>query len=152
MTRGRASWHLARLTKVCAAGAAALTPPFAANAGGSSSVTATPIKHLVVVFQENIPFDHYFGTYPHALNPPGEPRFDAAPDTPTVNGMTPELLTDNPNSANPIRLPRDEPVVCGSNHDYVAEQKAFDNGLMDRFVEETGSRTPGCDQSHGMDY
>jgi len=26
--------------------------------------TATPIKHLVVIFDENISFDHYFGTYP----------------------------------------------------------------------------------------
>src|SRR5436305_1190476 len=26
--------------------------------------TATPIKHLVVIFQENVSFDHYFGTYP----------------------------------------------------------------------------------------
>lgn len=25
--------------------------------------TATPIKHLVVIFQENVSFDHYFGTY-----------------------------------------------------------------------------------------
>lgn len=23
--------------------------------------TRTPIKHLVVLFQENVPFDHYFG-------------------------------------------------------------------------------------------
>ena len=26
----------------------------------------TPIQHLVVIFQENISFDHYFGTYPVA--------------------------------------------------------------------------------------
>jgi phospholipase C len=32
-----------------------------------------PIKHLVVIFDENISFDHYFGTYPNALNPAGEP-------------------------------------------------------------------------------
>src|SRR5215471_14158196 len=34
--------------------------------------TATPIKHLIIIFQENISFDHYFGTYPNALNPTGE--------------------------------------------------------------------------------
>src|SRR5947209_7784634 len=39
------------------------------------SGTTTPIKHLVVVFQENVSFDHYFATYPYAANPPGEPRF-----------------------------------------------------------------------------
>ena len=25
-----------------------------------------PIKHLVVIFDENVSFDHYFGTYPFA--------------------------------------------------------------------------------------
>jgi phospholipase C len=34
--------------------------------------TKTPIKHLVVIFDENISFDHYFGTYPNALNLPGD--------------------------------------------------------------------------------
>src|SRR5438128_696141 len=29
--------------------------------------TTTPIRHLVVLFQENVSFDHYFATYPHAL-------------------------------------------------------------------------------------
>jgi phospholipase C len=114
--------------------------------------TATPIKHLVVVFQENIPFDHYFGTYPHALNPPGEPRFVPAPGTPAVNGYTPALLTNNPNAVNPKRLEPTAGNKCGSNHGYLAEQKAFDGGLMDRFVEETGSKDPGCDGTKGMDY
>jgi phospholipase C len=41
--------------------------------------TATPIKHLVVIFPESISFDHYFGTYPEAANPPGEPAFHARP-------------------------------------------------------------------------
>jgi phospholipase C len=50
--------------------------------------TATPIKHLVVIFQENVSFDHYFGTYPNAQNPSGEPPFFANPDTPSVNGLT----------------------------------------------------------------
>ncbi len=43
----------------------------------SFSRTATPIKHVVIVFQENVSFDHYFGTYPHAKNPKGEPPFFA---------------------------------------------------------------------------
>ena len=37
----------------------------------------TPIKHVVVIFGENISFDHYFGTYPTATNPPGQPSFTA---------------------------------------------------------------------------
>src|SRR5580692_3547787 len=51
--------------------------------------TATPIKHVVVIFGENISFDHYFGTYPNAANPLNEPQFHARPGTPSVNGLTP---------------------------------------------------------------
>ena len=67
--------------------------------------TATPIKHLVVIFQENASFDHYFGTYPDALNPPGEPRFTAKPGTPHVNGLTPELLLATNRSSTTRRPP-----------------------------------------------
>ena len=31
--------------------------------------TTTPIKHVIVIFGENISFDHYFATYPYATNP-----------------------------------------------------------------------------------
>jgi phospholipase C len=93
--------------------------------------TATPIHHLVVVFQENVSFDHYFGTYPTAPNPPGEPPFHAAAGTPTVNGLSGTLLTNNPNEANPQRLDRSRALTCDQGHGYTAEQKAFDMGLMD---------------------
>ncbi len=101
--------------------------------------TTTPIEHLVVIFQENISFDHYFATYPHAENPPGEPTFHARAGTPSVNGLTGALLTDNPNSFQPFRLDRSRQLVCDQNHEYTAEQQAFDRGLMDKFVEFTGS-------------
>jgi phospholipase C len=67
-----------------------------AAASATSTNTKTPIKHIVVLFQENVSFDHYFGTYPNATNPPGEPKFTAAPNTPTVNGLSPALLSNNP--------------------------------------------------------
>ena len=57
----------------------------------------TPIEHVVVIFQENISFDHYFGTYPNAANTDGN-KFTADPDTPSVNGFTPALMGhNNPN-------------------------------------------------------
>src|SRR5262249_30280698 len=106
-----------------------------ANANGSAQgggqnqsgfATATPIKHLVVIFQENVSFDHYFGTYPDALNPPGEPTFNAAPGTPSVNGLSGALVTNNPNLSNPQRLDRDMAITCDQDHGYTAEQDAFD--------------------------
>lgn len=120
----------------------------------SSAPTTTPIKHVVVLFQENISFDHYFGTYPHAANAAGETPFNAAPGTPSVNGLTQNLLDNNPNSANPKRLAPSDVVPtigCDNNHGYSAEQKAFNGGLMDRFVENTtGSGT--CAGSEVLNY
>ena len=52
------------------------------------SAHATQIKHLVIIFQENVSFDHYFGTYPNATNLSGETPFFARPGTPTVNGLS----------------------------------------------------------------
>ncbi len=105
--------------------------------------TATPVKHLVVIFQENVSFDHYFATYPVAANPPGEPAFHAAPGTPAVNGLTEALLQHNPNSANPRRLTRAQALTCDQDHRYTKEQEAFNGGRMDRFVESTGTAQCG---------
>ena len=101
--------------------------------------TTTPIKHLVVIFQENVSFDHYFATYPNALNPVGEPAFHAAKGTPTVNGLNDGLLTSNPNLGNPQRLARNQAHTCDQGHDYTQEQSSFNHGLMDKFVEFAGA-------------
>ena len=115
--------------------------------GQSRDRTATPIRHLVIVFQENVSFDHYFGTYPVALNPHGEPRFNARPGTPNVNGLTNTLLQNNPNlnpangtgASNAFRLDRSQAVTPDQDHDYTAEQQAFDMGLLDLFPKFTGN-------------
>jgi phospholipase C len=130
-----------------------LTNAFASDGSSpsGSEPSTTPIKHLVVIFQENESFDHYFATYPNATNPPGEPTFLAKPGTPSVNGLGTALLTANPNSANPKRLDRGEALTCDMDHGYADEQKAADNGLMDKFVQFTAGG--GCaDKSIVMDY
>ena len=90
-------------------------------------------------FQENQSFDHYFATYPNAASPPGEPPFQPAPGTPTVNGLTAGLLTNNPNLDQPWRIDRSHaiPVIgtCDNNHGYKAEQRDYDHGLLDQFVQ-----------------
>ena len=115
--------------------------------------TATPIKHLVVIFNENVSFDHYFATYPKATNPPGEPAFPRAPRTPAVNNLaTAHLLTNNPNftntangadAAEPFRLDRTQANTADQNHAYTAEQQAYDGGKADLFPKYTGKGTPG---------
>ena len=102
--------------------------------------TATPIKHVVVIFDENVSFDHYFGTYPNAANTDGSP-FHAKPATPTVNGLTPALLTNNPNLFNPTRLSHSQALTCDQNHGYTPEQRAVNDGMMDKFVQNTETST-----------
>lgn len=101
--------------------------------------TKTPIKHIVVIFQENVSFDHYFATYPNSANPAGEPQFHALPGTPSVNGLTEGLLDANPNGVRPMRLDRSQNYTCDMDHDYTAEQQAFDNGVMDKFQDFTAT-------------
>jgi phospholipase C len=97
--------------------------------------TTTPIKHLVVIFQENASFDHYFGIYPNAANPAGEPAFTPRGNTPAINGLTPQLLTSNPNAVQPFRLDRSQALTCSQVHNYMPEQQAQDAGKMDQFVQ-----------------
>ncbi len=123
--------------------------------------TSTKIKHVIVVFGENISYDHYFGTYPVAQNNPGDTPFTAAVGTPVGNSLsTPldpthsfapvtgvNLLTNNPNftnalngagASNPFRLPKSQASTADQGHNYLPEQQASDNGAMDLFPLYTG--------------
>jgi phospholipase C len=125
---------------LCSATAsAAVADGGAARSRHDGVATSTPVKHLVVIFQENVSFDHYFATYPRAANPAGEPRFIARRDTPAVNGLNDSLLApNNPNSVQPFRLDRSQFETADQDHAYTDEQRAYDSGLMDRFVEHVG--------------
>ncbi|PRC93247.1 phospholipase C [Solimicrobium silvestre] len=132
----------------------------------AAATAATPIQHVVVIFQENVSFDHYFGTYPTAANPAGEPGFTAASGTPVANTLaTPldvtnkfaaltslNLMTKNPttlnakngtNAINPFRLDRSQVVNSDQDHDYQAEQMAFNAGAMDLFPLSLGAANSG---------
>ncbi len=122
--------------------------PAIAESPGTAQSTATPIKHLVVIFQENVSFDHYFGTYPQAANPAGEPAFHAKPGTPNVNGLNSGLLSANPTrlnaqnaegAANPFRLGRAQASTADQDHDYGPEQQALHMGLVDLYPLYTGA-------------
>ena len=128
-----------------------VTPAFANpnhNHGGADTVT--PIKHLVVIFNENVSFDHYFGTYPNALNPPGSPKFKAKDNTPTVNGISGAIATNNPNlnpangagATGPFRLDRSQAGTNDQNHAYGPEEAAAHAGLLDLFPLKVGTAGP----------
>jgi phospholipase C len=121
--------------------------------------TATPIKHVVVLFGENESFDHYFGTYPFAANTDGS-AFRAKPGTPKVNGLYSKitksgpvgpLLTSNPNEYNPQRLTHSEALTCDQNHGYAPEEAAYDNGKADMFVQDTESSST-CNAGQSSEF
>ena len=162
------SWRTASVVATAAVlvagGGAAATAAAASTAAPAAFKgahgTATPIKHVVVIFQENVSFDHYFGTYPNATNTSGQP-FTAKPGTPTVNGLTNALLTANPNGANPQRYSPtniNDVLTCDQDHNYSDEQAAFDGGKMDKFIATVGTGTGtsptgvACKSSDVMNY
>jgi phospholipase C len=118
------------------------TPP-------TPTTASAAIKHVVIIFGENISFDHYFGTYPNALNNPGETKFTAVANTPIPNNYVsnPGLLTANPNlnaangagAANPFRLAPAQAFTADQDHGYTDEQTAFDGGKMDLFPLSVGA-------------
>ncbi|HEY1260539.1 MAG TPA: alkaline phosphatase family protein [Stellaceae bacterium] len=116
-----------RKARLATVAAGAVLAVLAAGPSFADPSAQTPIKHVVVIFGENISFGHYFGTYPLAANPKNEPRFVAAEDTPSANTLLDAgLLTNNPNLRQPFRLKRTEAFTCDMDHDYTDEQKAVD--------------------------
>ena len=145
MIRKNLRWMAAVLL---ATNLAAVTPgPVFAGGNGKGNgggTTTTPIKHVVVIFQENISFDHYFATYPKATNPSEEVQFHAKSSTPSVNGLIQALQEHNNNQDKnavlyqPVRLDPSQNYTCDQTNHYTNEQEAFDSGLMDKFPQFTG--------------
>ena len=157
--RRRIRWLLPLLVVAGIVAAATTAASSRANPPGPPGPgKGTPIKHLVVIFQENVSFDHDFGTYPHAANSDGQPfhgaggaKINGLYNTAGLNGQG-TLLTNNPNNdkdgnqVNPRRLdPADinDVLTCDQDHNYNDEQKAFDGGKMDQFVTSVGTGPTG---------
>lgn len=138
-TRRRVARIGALLGAAALAGAGGTVPASAVSAPGghSGAHTATPIKHVVVIYDENVSFDHYFATYPQAANTDGT-TFKASAHTPKAdNLLNAGLLTKNPNLYLPKRLASSQAMTCDQNHSYGPEQYAADGGKADKYVENT---------------
>jgi phospholipase C len=113
------------------------------GAHATDAVTATPIKHLVVIYDENESYDHYFGTYPVAANTDGV-TFPAT-TAPANRNLVSDHVTGaaNPNSTKPFRLTKAQAATCDGNHNYNPEQQAMDyasgKARMDKFPQHTST-------------
>jgi phospholipase C len=100
--------------------AGALAATVALQGMAAAWTTTSPIEHVVVIFQENVSFDHYFATYPNAKGGDGNP-FTPQPGSPNVNGLNGALLSNNPNFngtiGSPFRLSPSQAATCDQDHD-----------------------------------
>jgi phospholipase C len=156
VTWGLAAAAVTGLVVAGTTGSLASTPkPAPRVIADHSGQTRSPIKHVVVIFDENISYDHYFGTYPKAANTDGT-KFVASRRTPRNNNLvTSGALTHSGNLYNPTRLTPDQAMTCDQNHNYGPEQKAFNLGKMDQFVQNVS--VDSCTGLYGapgltMDY
>jgi phospholipase C len=99
----------------------------------AAPLAKTPIRHLVVIFQENHSFDAYFATYPQARNPAGSRRSMRAGH---AVGQRADADFDRAQSQRLEAVSHRPPAsyTCDQDHEYTAEQKARNGGLMDQFV------------------
>jgi len=96
----------------------------------SSDSKDIPIKHVIIIFQENRSFDSYFGTYP------------GADGIPIRNGV-PTVCNLDPKTGECVKpyLDHDD-VNCGGPHGAEFSLGAVNNGAMNGFIigaEITGS-------------
>ncbi|MGD0550851.1 MAG: alkaline phosphatase family protein [Candidatus Bathyarchaeia archaeon] len=95
-----------------------------------------PIKHIVIIMQENRSFDEYFGTYPNVNGIPSNMRLTTSPGG---NQYVEPYLETNPN-------PR------GGPHSWEAAHEDWDNGKMDGFVWTSGRNAMGYYDYHMLPY
>ena len=102
-------------------GMAGLASLFAAATAEPAPVKRVPmpLNHFVYIIQENISFDHYFGTFPGADGIPKGAKFAYQP------GEAP--------SVPPFHLHRTS-IPASLNHSWQAAHVAADGGKMDGFL------------------
>ena len=101
--------------------------------------TTTPIKHVVIIVEENHTFDNYFGTYPGANGLNGSVSLPAKPGGPQ---------TFSPFHIANLTVRTD---LC---HSWECAHVAYDNGKMDGFVAAVGGSnlTMGYFDYHQIPY
>jgi phospholipase C len=88
--------------------------------------TQTPIKHLIVLMQENHTFDNYFGTYPGADGYPSGTKMPVDPKNPDAGYVVPWHIGDS--------------TITDLNHNAATYREQYNNGKMDGFVSALNRR------------
>ncbi|MHB1743301.1 MAG: alkaline phosphatase family protein, partial [Acidobacteriaceae bacterium] len=130
LTMKEQAYRCGRLIGVCAslvlaAGMFMGLAPRAEAAGKGQAASAPkdiPIKHIIIIFQENRSFDSYFGTFP------------GADGIPMRNGV-PTVCNPDPTTGKCVKPYLDHnDVNCGGPHAAEHSLAVVDNGKMDGFI------------------
>jgi phospholipase C len=90
----------------------------------ASAETNIPIKHIIIIFQENRTFDEYFGTYP------------GADGIPMRNGV-PTVCVPDPVTGKCVRpYHTDTDITCGGPHEAEASMVDVADGKMNGFISD----------------
>jgi len=106
--------------------------------GATGSNNNNPIKHIVVILQENHSFDNYFGTYPGANGIPANACMPINPNA-TAQGCIKPFLTTHFTNAD---LP----------HGYQPATTDVNNGKMDSFMVGEKNNMLGKRDNSSMSY
>ena len=94
---------------------------------GPVSAAPLPIKHIIIIMQENRSFDEYFSVYPGVNGIPQGVRLTLSPDS--TRTVAPYLETNTHPQGGP--------------HSWEAAHESYDNGKMDGFVWTSGPNAMG---------
>lgn len=97
-----------------------------ASSNPEDSQTKTPIKHFVVLMQENHTFDNYFGTYPGADGFPSETKILVDPQNPDAGYVEPWHIGNS--------------SITDLGHSAIVFDEQFNDGKMDGFVAALNKR------------
>lgn len=112
--------------RLAAAGAGLLGGLYASVATAGSSSNASPIKHVIILLQENHSFDNVLGAFCAEVSG-GElvrPGYDSKCDGATTGDM----------AGKTVRLTEAADIVPNSSHTVQSQQAAIDSGKMDGFA------------------
>jgi phospholipase C len=91
----------------------------------SGDRTRSPIKHTIILYQENISFDHYFGTYGHGSNGiPAGSSLSYTNGTQTWGPFTPTKLNGTTQDA-----------TCDVDHGYTDMIKMANQGAINLYLQ-----------------
>lgn len=103
----------------------------AESSTGVNQGTHSPIKHTIILYQENISFDHYFGTYGHGVNGiPAGVKLSHTSAAGTFGPYSPNLLSG-----------ATQAFTCDVDHGYTDMIRMGDHGTMDMYLQFGNNKT-----------